>query len=96
MYVIFRNQTMKDSTAVILFMQSCLEAFYAKNNVVPQRLIFYRDGVSEGEFEIVRREEMEKSLDGAFLFVLQTCRARRLIDSFQLQLPFEDSTKAKM
>ncbi|KAK0483210.1 Piwi domain-containing protein [Armillaria novae-zelandiae] len=44
---------------------SCLEAFYAKNNVVPQRLIFYRDGVSEGEFEIVRREEMGKSLEAA-------------------------------
>ncbi|KAK0197539.1 ribonuclease H-like domain-containing protein [Armillaria mellea] len=29
------------------------------------RLIFYRDGVSEGEFEIVRKEEMEKSLDAA-------------------------------
>ncbi|KAK0210361.1 Piwi domain-containing protein [Desarmillaria ectypa] len=45
---------------------SCLEVFYRKNQgQVPQRLIFYRDGVSEGEFEIVRREEMEKSLEAA-------------------------------
>lgn len=44
---------------------SCLEVFYKRNNTVPQRLIFYRDGVSEGEFEIVRREEMGKSLDAA-------------------------------
>ncbi|KAG7452849.1 Piwi-domain-containing protein [Guyanagaster necrorhizus] len=45
---------------------SCLEAFYMRNKgQAPQRLIFYRDGVSEGEFEIVRREEMGKSLDTA-------------------------------
>ncbi|KAK0448305.1 Piwi domain-containing protein [Desarmillaria tabescens] len=45
---------------------SCLEVFYKKNQgQLPQRLIFYRDGVSEGEFEIVRREEMQKSLDAA-------------------------------
>ncbi|THH27194.1 hypothetical protein EUX98_g6995 [Antrodiella citrinella] len=35
-----------------------IEAFKAKNNVLPARIIVYRDGVSEGQFHIVVMEEM--------------------------------------
>ncbi|CAE6447538.1 unnamed protein product [Rhizoctonia solani] len=37
-----------------------LNAFKAKNNLLPQRIIFFRDGVSEGQFMVVRDDELPK------------------------------------
>ncbi|EUC64487.1 argonaute-like protein [Rhizoctonia solani AG-3 Rhs1AP] len=37
-----------------------LNAFKAKNNALPQRILFFRDGVSEGQFLIVRDDELPK------------------------------------
>lgn len=36
-----------------------LHAFYLKNNTLPDRILFYRDGVSEGQFEHVLRIEVK-------------------------------------
>ncbi|KAK4880346.1 hypothetical protein RN001_008492 [Aquatica leii] len=33
--------------------------FYRKNNLKPERIIFFRDGVSEGEFEFVVKSEIQ-------------------------------------
>jgi eukaryotic translation initiation factor 2C len=35
-----------------------LNAFKAKNNALPQRVLFFRDGVSEGQFLTVQKEEL--------------------------------------
>ncbi|KAF9467546.1 argonaute-like protein [Collybia nuda] len=35
-----------------------------KNKVLPQRILVFRDGVSEGQFNIVLREELDQILDG--------------------------------
>lgn len=37
-----------------------LNAFKTKNNALPQRILFFRDGVSEGQFETVRDDELPK------------------------------------
>ncbi|KAJ1303895.1 hypothetical protein OPQ81_008307 [Rhizoctonia solani] len=37
-----------------------LNAFKAKSNVLPQRILFFRDGVSEGQFLTVRDDELPK------------------------------------
>jgi hypothetical protein len=37
-----------------------LNAFKAKNNVLPKRILFFRDGVSEGQFLTVRDDELPK------------------------------------
>ncbi|KAH7333964.1 Piwi domain-containing protein [Rhizoctonia solani] len=37
-----------------------LNAFKAKNNLLPQRILFFRDGVSEGQFMTVRDDELPK------------------------------------
>jgi eukaryotic translation initiation factor 2C len=37
-----------------------LKAFRSKNNRLPQRILFYRDGVSEGQFRKVMDEEVTK------------------------------------
>ncbi|KAG9124555.1 hypothetical protein FRC07_011142 [Ceratobasidium sp. 392] len=39
-----------------------LNAFKAKNNMLPSRILFFRDGVSEGQFLTVRDDEMPKML----------------------------------
>ena len=39
---------------------SLLETYYQKNGVYPHRIIFYRDGVSEGQFQLVLRHEINK------------------------------------
>ena len=40
--------------------RSLLEEFYARNETFPRKIVFYRDGVSEGQFPIVIRDEMNK------------------------------------
>ncbi|RWS13137.1 translation initiation factor 2C-like protein, partial [Dinothrombium tinctorium] len=40
--------------------EDIVKFYYKENNQLPQSLIFYRDGVSEGQFEIVLREEFNK------------------------------------
>ncbi|KAF8603355.1 argonaute-like protein [Ceratobasidium sp. AG-I] len=37
-----------------------LSTFKARNNVLPQRILFFRDGVSEGQFMTVRADELPK------------------------------------
>lgn len=37
-----------------------LNAFKVKNNLLPQRILFFRDGVSEGQFLTVRDDELPK------------------------------------
>ncbi|CAE6438640.1 unnamed protein product, partial [Rhizoctonia solani] len=37
-----------------------INAFKAKNNALPQRILFFRDGVSEGQFLTVRDDELPK------------------------------------
>ncbi|CAA7260881.1 unnamed protein product [Cyclocybe aegerita] len=40
------------------FIKTALENFVAKNNTPPKRLIFFRDGVSEGEYQRVAEQEL--------------------------------------
>jgi eukaryotic translation initiation factor 2C len=48
-----------------------LQTFKEKNQgILPQRIFFFRDGVSEGEFAIVRDQELS-AMKGS-LFVSQT------------------------
>ena len=35
-----------------------LQRFYELNRVAPQRIIFYRDGVGNAQFEMIRRNEI--------------------------------------
>lgn len=37
-----------------------INSFAARNNGPPRRLIFYRDGISEGEFDKVAKLEIEE------------------------------------
>ena len=37
-----------------------LSTFKARNNILPQRILFFRDGVSEGQFMTVRDDELPK------------------------------------
>lgn len=37
-----------------------LTAFRERNKVLPQRILFFRDGVSEGQFLTVRNDELPK------------------------------------
>lgn len=37
---------------------SLLQEFFARNNTYPRRIVFFRDGVSEGQFPLVLRHEM--------------------------------------
>ena len=39
---------------------SLLETFFRENKLYPQKIIFYRDGVSEGQFQLVLRHEINK------------------------------------
>uniref|UniRef100_A0A0R3U0B3 Piwi domain-containing protein n=1 Tax=Rodentolepis nana TaxID=102285 RepID=A0A0R3U0B3_RODNA len=38
--------------------EQLLQAFFKKNNTLPTKVIFYRDGVSEGQFKIVVSKEL--------------------------------------
>ncbi|CAK5263252.1 unnamed protein product [Mycena citricolor] len=40
-----------------------LQYYEKKNRVLPQRIIIFRDGVSEGQFDIVVREELAQALE---------------------------------
>jgi eukaryotic translation initiation factor 2C len=47
-------------------LQSALQSFNKMNkNSLPKRIIFFRDGVSEGEFAIVRQKELS-AMTGTF------------------------------
>ncbi|KAH9916915.1 ribonuclease H-like domain-containing protein [Fomitopsis serialis] len=45
-------------TDLAAMMEERLNAFKAKNRILPERILVYRDGVSEGQFAIVVAEEM--------------------------------------
>lgn len=42
------------------FFTEGLRAFQATNNTLPDRIFFYRDGVSDGELEQLKSVEIEK------------------------------------
>ena len=50
-----RNETIECLEDMI---SDLLKAFYEKNKVFPKRMIFYRDGVSEGQFRGVLNREV--------------------------------------
>ncbi|PKY39038.1 Piwi-domain-containing protein, partial [Rhizophagus irregularis] len=50
-----RNETIECLGEMI---SDLLKAFYEKNKVLPKRMIFYRDGVSEGQFRSVLNREV--------------------------------------
>jgi len=39
-------------------MQERIQLFVQKNKAPPKRILVYRDGVSEGQFKIIRDEEL--------------------------------------
>ena len=39
-------------------MQERIQLFQQKNRALPKRILVYRDGVSEGQFKIIREEEL--------------------------------------
>jgi eukaryotic translation initiation factor 2C len=47
--------------------------FYAGRNPPPTRLIFFRDGVSEGEYEQVAQQEIQAITGSSFLLHLCFC-----------------------
>ncbi|CAG8447612.1 8562_t:CDS:10 [Diversispora eburnea] len=57
-----RNETIENLQEMT---GNLLHAFYIKNNTLPDRILFYRDGVSEGQFEHVLRIEV-KALKAVF------------------------------
>ena len=50
--------------------QELLQEFYRNTKKRPERIIVYRDGVSEGQFDAVVREELPQV--GSCLTLLQT------------------------
>ncbi|RHZ71116.1 hypothetical protein Glove_262g41 [Diversispora epigaea] len=57
-----RNETIENLQEMT---NNLLHAFYIRNNTLPDRILFYRDGVSEGQFEHVLRIEV-KALKAVF------------------------------
>ena len=61
-----RNETIEKLDEMVI---SLLKAFRTKNGRLPQRILFYRDGVSEGQFRTVMDEEvkaMRKAFKGGY------------------------------
>ncbi|KAF2207356.1 hypothetical protein CERZMDRAFT_71606 [Cercospora zeae-maydis SCOH1-5] len=46
-----------------------LEAWYAKNGSAPENILFYRDGVSESQFAMVKNQELPKIRNACLGFV---------------------------
>jgi eukaryotic translation initiation factor 2C len=53
----------------VLVFQDALTDFRMRTNASPHRLIFFRDGVSEGEFATVLREECRAIDEGIQAFM---------------------------
>jgi hypothetical protein len=51
-----RNETIENLEGMVV---DLLKAFQSRNKRLPQRILFYRDGVSEGQFKKVIEEEVE-------------------------------------
>ncbi|CAG8435462.1 9989_t:CDS:10 [Funneliformis mosseae] len=58
-----RNETIENMEGMVV---DLLKAFQAKNKCLPKRILFYRDGVSEGQFKKVIELEVEGALKRAF------------------------------
>src|SRR3954454_18054102 len=61
-----RNETIEKLDVMVI---DLLKAFRTKNGKLPQRILFYRDGVSEGQFRKVMNEEvsaMRKAFKGGY------------------------------
>src|ERR1043165_1721390 len=64
--VIPRNETIEKLDLMVI---DLLKTFRNKNGKLPQRILFYRDGVSEGQFRKVMEEEvaaMRKAFKGGY------------------------------
>jgi len=63
------------------FVKVALTNFFKKHRAVPQRIIFYRDGVSEGEFQSVAEREVEavkgKNISCRYEFISLHLTSRR-------------------
>jgi hypothetical protein len=55
--LIQKTQMITDLTEMMI---ERINAFKLKNNALPQRILFFRDGVSEGQFLTVRDDELPK------------------------------------
>lgn len=54
-----RGHVWQRSHLLLVFARrNLLKAFYDRNGRPPQRIVFYRDGVSDGQFEHVLTEEV--------------------------------------
>ncbi|CAI2165391.1 7296_t:CDS:10 [Funneliformis geosporum] len=58
-----RNETIENLEGMVV---DLLKAFQAKNKCLPKRVLFYRDGVSEGQFKKILEAEVEGALKRAF------------------------------
>src|SRR5437016_2731667 len=61
-----RNETIEELDLMVI---DLLKTFRAKNGRLPERILFYRDGVSEGQFRKVMEVEvnmMRKAFKGGY------------------------------
>ncbi|CAI2189936.1 18841_t:CDS:10, partial [Funneliformis geosporum] len=58
-----RNETIEKLEEMVI---DLLKTYKAKNECLPNRILFYRDGVSEGQFKIILKTEVEVALKRAF------------------------------
>lgn len=64
------DKNINDSS--LIFSQFAISDFAINAKAAPSRIIFYRDGVSEGEYDIVQKTEIASVLGSwAFLFLRQ-------------------------
>ena len=54
--------------------QELLQEFYRNTKKRPERIIVYRDGVSEGQFDAVVREELPQVRLWMLYFILSSVR----------------------
>jgi eukaryotic translation initiation factor 2C len=64
-----RTEIIADLAAMV---KELLRTFYQSSGRKPERILFYRDGVSEGQFEEVMINEV-KAVQGQLRFCFQVC-----------------------
>ncbi|CAG8450135.1 17220_t:CDS:10 [Acaulospora colombiana] len=71
-----RNETIENLQEMV---DDLLHAFWERNDTLPQRILFYRDGVAEGQFEHVLHDEVK---------VLKACFENCYKKGFEPKLTF--------
>ncbi|CAK1358809.1 unnamed protein product [Cercospora beticola] len=66
-----RQESIEDMESM---MMDRLETWHAKNNSVPTNVLFYRDGVSESQFAMVKNTELPKVMKACENFALKHVR----------------------